>query len=96
MTNAAETGVSTSSDAAITASAAIGIGVASTRGSSGASARAIVTQHEGLPRAGDFEPCERLAAWSGQTGAALSPFSEPAVPIEVHAIGVPRTAPITQ
>jgi len=86
------------SDAAIHASASTGVDDMSIRWTSGASARASVTQHGAVPCAGDLEPDDRLAfaAWSGQIGAADSLFTDAGAPIAVHAIGVPRTAPITQ
>ena len=87
------------SDAATSASATTGVDDVSMRWTSGASARASVTQHGAAP--GVFASVASLAApdlaaWSGHIGAAGADFagSEPA--IAVHAIGIPRNAPIRQ
>ena len=71
------------------------MGAASIRGTSGASARASVTQQGAALAVFDAGAPFALRAWSGQIGAA-SAFDEVLPAITVHDIGVPRSAPTRQ
>ena len=66
------------------------------RWTSGASARASVTQHGAVPVLFDVDPPFALPAWSGHSGVADAALAGVIPAIVVQAIGVPRNAPIRQ